>query len=404
MQSTLTPMPSVAVENAPAFRGHILALDGLRGLAISMVMLMHFTALQKPRTELGRVLHEVLGAGWIGVYLFFVLSGFLITGILLDTKESPHYFVNFFARRSLRIFPLYYGYLAILLCVGVPMAIRTGLMDSPNVRYVGAHQGYFWLYGTNVLLAERGAFLSGFVDHLWSLAIEEHFYLIWPAVLFFVPNRKLLAVCCGIVGMAIGCRAGFTATGVWPLANYLFTPCRMDSLAIGGIVAVAVRLGYPEQKMLDHARWLFVVCGLLVISYFVLRNQIFFVKQAYDVVGKSFTAIFFAAMLVLAIDSSPSIVGRSFSHPILRFLGKYSYGLYVFHLPVWLLKMRLLPPERLASHLGSGTLVWMLDVVIPFALSVGIAFLSWHFYEKKFLKFKEYFEPQKKLFAGGATS
>ena len=378
-----------------ACSGHIPGLDGLRGLAILMVMLMHFTDHQQTNSSLVQVLNRILGCGWIGVDLFFVLSGFLITGILIDTKNTPRYFLNFFARRSLRIFPLYYGYVCVLLFCVVPFVQRTGYMDSVNVQVVADNKPYFLLYGTNFLLAQRGHFLTGFVDHLWSLAIEEHFYFLWPFVVYFVGKRHLAAVCWTLIVGAIMSRAWFVFTGVWPLSAYLLTPCRMDALAIGGLAAICARSPEILNSVMRLSKPGLWIGGGYVLFYFGARGVLPWVGVTYEVVGKSVTAFFFALCLLGIVNArDKGLTSRAFSHPLLCFFGRYSYGLYVFHTGVWLIKMRFGIPQYLEAHSIPAFLVWFVDLLIPMIFSILIAFCSWHLFEKQVLKLKRFFEYQ----------
>ena len=167
---------------------HLSGLDGLRGLAIALVLVHSLTMFVHPVSAGGQLYHAALAFGWSGVQLFFVLSGFLITGILLDTRPTPHYFRNFYIRRALRIFPLYYVTLA------VAFIVLPALDRMPQV-YAGdyPHQAFLWLYLSNWRHDIGGGF-----SHYWSLALEEQFYLVWPLVVFFCSRPTLLKICIGL--------------------------------------------------------------------------------------------------------------------------------------------------------------------------------------------------------------
>ena len=158
---------------SPRVTGHLPALDGLRGLAILLVLLRHFTEGAELRSKSGRWLAAALDAGWIGVDLFFVLSGFLITGILLEARRSQHYFRNFYVRRTLRIFPLYYGVLAVIFGIAPWLGWLV-----PEVGPEEHSQAWLWAYGTNIIMSWTGSPLlkHGWLNlnHFWSLAVEEH--------------------------------------------------------------------------------------------------------------------------------------------------------------------------------------------------------------------------------------
>ena len=205
---------------APTRVGNRLpALDGLRGIAVLLVLAFHCRYFFPPWMEKSaRPTLDVLG--WSGVDLFFVLSGYLITGILLDTKDSSSYFRTFYARRSLRIFPLYFSFVAAVL-----------LLAQWRVH------GFWYLTYLSNWQPGHGV-NDGYLSHLWSLAIEEQFYLIWPAVVWFVPPGRLKWICIALAVTAAGLRP---FAGSQDQAAYRLTPCRMDSLALGAFVAIGMR-------------------------------------------------------------------------------------------------------------------------------------------------------------------
>src|SRR6186997_1549382 len=177
--------------------GFIPALDGLRGIAIVLVMLHHFTYL-RPTSGIDALIGNVLFFGWTGVDLFFVLSGFLITGILLDTRNSRRYFTTFYARRTLRIFPLYYLILFIALVVLPKFPAVDRVLIGQDELIDLPPQWPYWLYLTNFSIADRG-WVHGWVDVGWSLAIEEQFYLVWPLVIWLCPPRLVALLCAAIL-------------------------------------------------------------------------------------------------------------------------------------------------------------------------------------------------------------
>ena len=211
-------------------------LDGIRGLAILLVMLFHFfwfpMAAGLPISANDSWLRPILLSCWVGVDLFFVLSGFLITGILVDARARPGYFKNFYARRVLRIFPLYYLFLAAWLAL------------------TGYQSLWLWSYTANIHMAREGwTAVPSAVDHLWSLAIEEQYYLLWPVVIYFLKPKQALFVCAGLAMLCPLIRFHYFHVNQ-PLSAYMLTHARLDSLAWGALLALAVRVCPPSRRLL----------------------------------------------------------------------------------------------------------------------------------------------------------
>src|SRR5882762_4814287 len=221
-------------DTSAALPPRIPVLDGLRGIAILLVMVYHFWfygfAFGR-QTILERMYSHTAGVGWIGVDLFFVLSGFLITGILYDSRNDPHYYRVFYARRTIRIFPLYYAFLA-LFCGIVPMAL--GFLHHPEVA--PSHDSttaklFVWSYTLNWYEGFKGfSIVSASLQHFWSLSIEEQFYLAWPFLVLTLTRRRLLSLCGVLVLLAFVLRAVLLRLQLTDAA-YAWTFCRTDSLA-----------------------------------------------------------------------------------------------------------------------------------------------------------------------------
>jgi hypothetical protein len=222
---------------------HLPELDGVRGAAIAMVMALHFVNNGiTPTNLLERAAVKVTNYGLWGVDLFFVLSGFLITGILVESKNARGYFRNFFVRRALRIFPLYYGTLLILLALASTASL---VALEPELLELRDLSPWLWPYLTNVYLGPHTDFSIPYVSHFWSLAIEEHFYLVWPFAIWFLPHRAAMRACVVLGAVALLLRIAFATFAPDQLYASVLTPTRIDSLCAGAWFALAARDGFP---------------------------------------------------------------------------------------------------------------------------------------------------------------
>ncbi|RPH56400.1 acyltransferase [bacterium] len=355
-------------------------LDGLRGVAILLVLVLHFTMYGGTPGVAGidGFVHRFALAGWIGVDLFFVLSGFLITGILWDAKGGERYFRNFYARRLLRIFPLYYGALVVFLVL-LPLLwpAHAGLA---RLRGEGV---WYWTYLVNFQIAREGWPDFGALGHFWSLAVEEQFYLLWPVAVFLLRRRPLMALCAGAGGMAVGVRLALHLADREPAA-FVLLPARVDALAAGALLALAVRGpgGLPAALRWAKPAAVASLAGLAAI--FIWKRGLPAEDPAVAVAGYSLLAVLFAGVLTLALAAAPEgRAGRWLAAPGLAFFGRYSYGLYVLHHPLLFLK-----PEWLSY----GSLPeWLLFVAAGTGVTVVLALLSWNLWEKPFLDLKDRF-------------
>jgi len=375
-------------------RGHIPALDGLRGIAILMILFLHFNqeALLKLHYPLaGPVITKIAQMGLKGVDLFFVLSGFLITGILLDTKGSTGFFRKFYARRVLRIFPLYYGSLLIVFCI-VPWVVT---LDAP-AEAIAREQCWLWTYLANVPGVSPGWDNSSLfrLGHFWSLCVEEHFYLVWPVIVGACSPRWLLRICLCLIVTAL--LAGI-ANAI--LGNRVFWMMRwttiryMDALAIGGLLALIVRQPGVASRLLPWAKRLVFVFGILFVGLgFVPRA---FHQEAISLLQKSVSTVLFASILLCVVTASAgSWLGCVLSSRALRTFGKYSYCLYVIHNILLPALNSIFPPDKLIAACRIPILGLAAHMVLAIGACFAIAFISWHLFESQFLKLKRFFEYQ----------
>ncbi|MFL6447017.1 MAG: acyltransferase family protein [Bryobacteraceae bacterium] len=363
------------------------SLDGLRGVAVLSVIAFHTLRVTGNEGLVGRAISRLQETAWAGVDLFFVLSGFLITGILLDSRDSPNYFRTFFARRTLRIFPLYYGVLALAIIV-VPAIVGYGHLPDLYPRLV-ANQFWLWTYTANYLQATGRHTLPGF-GHFWSLAIEEQFYWFWPAVVYFVSGRRLFQICVAVCLLSPVLRLfliEFGGVREWAIRQYTFT--RLDTLLAGALVAVLLR----EPKLLAQFRRMIIAAvGLssVVLVVIAVRNHYLPYEATETVVlGYSCLAILFGAVVHhLAARQGP--LTQVLSSSLVRWFGRYSYGIYIFHWPIAQAYGAALEP-KLAKAFGSQFYPAEFAFVVVASVSAAVAFLSWHVFEVRFLRLKEYF-------------
>ncbi|MBX6360615.1 MAG: acyltransferase [Acidobacterium ailaaui] len=356
---------------------HIPALDGLRGMAILLVLGYHYLWMI-----------PIFHVGWVGVDLFFVLSGFLITGILLDTKEEKNCYKNFIIRRALRIFPLYYLVLITLFIIDPVLNLN---IPGNKFGFYQEHQIWFWVYMQNWLLGYYGLPDNYILAHFWSLAVEEQFYLIWPFIVLFNSRKKIIQISLMLIVFAIifrlklGSIIGFNN----PYYSYSTTLARMDALLIGGIAAIMIR--YNKELLEKVVKFIFILSGLLIIASFLLLHSLnFYTLLPKQTLFYSVIDLFFMCMLILNLNTSPFRNLRIFESNFLRFLGKYSYGIYVYHNIIY---------ESFIHHFfissgGQPVTNFKNKVVLSItslSFTIILSLISYHFWEKPFLKLKNYF-------------
>jgi peptidoglycan/LPS O-acetylase OafA/YrhL len=359
-------------------------------VAIASVLALHFLCSTiVPTNALERIVARVTSYGSWGVDLFFVLSGYLITGILYDTRESPSYFRSFYGRRTLRIFPLYYGILLAILVL-----VPRGLADlvTPELSRTRGVQGWLWSYLTNVYLARTGSFSIPYVSHFWSLAVEEHFYLVWPLVVRHFSRVTLMRICVGAAVASVALRIVLARAGVNEVAAYTLTPCRLDTLCIGAWFVLWSRgpEAADQARRLQRSLWL-VGAATFVVS--VVRMHTPSWERELLALREGLVGAFFG--LLVAAAAAPKQFPRwtrLLRVRWLAFLGKYSYGLYVFHGIVAYAWGTHGVPDRLARALGSYGLAIAAQAALGIGLSTALAVASFHLYEKRFLGLKRFFE------------
>lgn len=355
-------------------------LDGVRGLAVLAVVLIHNFHF-RPSSPAWQAANAVFSFGWIGVDLFFVLSGFLITGILLHARKAPHYFRNFYVRRSLRIFPAYYVY---LLLIFVLLPLVTDRYGEPPSGHL-----WFYVYLQNVSVAWSGDLLAWpGAAHLWSVAVEEQFYLVWPVFVAYLSAPALMRLALALIGTAWLCKLALTLAGSWWFAIYTLPFTRMDGLAAGALIALLPHCGLELSRYVRAARAAFWLSLAALVAFAVQHRTLGLHAGAPVGAYTSLATILCSCGLLLAMQSGEgSGLRKFFCSAGMRFLGKYSYGLYLLHYGVLkLLKPTLMPILEANLHPQAAALAC--GVLISL-LSLGCAVVMYHLMEEPLLRLKD---------------
>ncbi len=351
-------------------RPHYPALDGLRGVAILFIVIYH---------NFGFI-NKYFFFGWLAVDLFFVMSGFLITDILLNAVGNKYFLRNFYYRRILRIFPLYYLSLVLFLIVLPKLPIESG------IKYYTDNQVWIWTYLQNWLYIFNPPVHTNTLNHLWSLAVEEQFYLLWPLAILLIRKPKYLLVFISLLLVAtLGLRLWIWMHHIAGFAYYnLYTFTRIDGICIGCIVALMLKI---------DANFLKKYTSGIVLFFAVMNFAFFFVNRLYQftfpylaLAGYTTFAMMLGLLVNQAVNKETKLINFLFNIPLLKFFGRISYGFYMFHWPVYLL----LSPY-LSSWVKGFTSGWLTEFVVSVMGTLAAIALSWfsfNYFEKYFLKMK----------------
>jgi peptidoglycan/LPS O-acetylase OafA/YrhL len=337
-------------------------------------MFFHYTPFTGPL----RFLAPVLQTGWIGVDLFFVLSGYLIAGILLDSVGSPHYYRNFIIRRSLRIFPLYYA------CLVLYAFVSSYPYAGEFRRFAEAAKWYAVYLGNFRVFAENAWPVKTLLTPLWSLQIEEQFYVFFPLLVWALKRRTLAWVLASAAALALALRVVFVLAMPANIAGtYVLAFCRMDALALGGLIAIAAR-EWPEALKNPWIPWVaaFGGAGFTAICVF---ESITPWTTAMRTVGFTALDVAFAGLVAVLVGPKPRRLAAVLRTRALVWVGTVSYGIYLLHIPSPMIAHRLLDPLVKIPLRGS------LDMFVSFAAAFLAAWISWRVFESPILKLKDRF-------------
>lgn len=348
----------------------IRELDGVRGIAILLVLTVHLAQIQGlPSHEVPTLLdifNSIVHLGWTGVDVFFCLSGYLITSILIRSRRDPLYFRIFYTNRLLRIFPLYYAFLAVAMFALLPRFWQAAA---------------YWLYAANILNATGNAIPV--LNHFWSLSIEEQFYLLWPLIVRRFSPRQLSRLCMVAVVLIEAARCVALRFSLpSPEFIYTLTPLRCDGLLLGALVAALQETG-QLRRYAAHLKWA-ALAGASLVAYGIFRSgggtgYIAPPMERFGYLGVDLLCANLVGAIVAGCRVPLLAVFRS---RFLTFFGKYSYAIYIFHLPIRnLVGMLPLPANPLLQSAQS--------FILGTALSTGAALVSWRLIEAPCLALKD---------------
>lgn len=350
----------------------VAELDGVRGCAIILILLWHYVwaqlAFLEPRTGAAYI-RVLTSLTWSGVDLFFVLSGFLIAGILMDNRDSSNYFRVFYARRICRIFPLYFlllGLFAIL--------VVCGASDNPRFAWLFHNPFSMWTYATFTQNIPMGLYRSTGANWLgitWSLAVEEQFYLFIPILIRIFSRRAFVVITVALI---------FLAPILRGVRNDSFLPLwRGDSLLTGAILAVFVR----SPSFMNWAKF---NTTYLYSAFFGLLGGaalLTFKPGVFGIANHTWLALLFATVILIALAGPQTILARALRNRVLVWFGTISYGLYMYHQAI----SGLVHGTWGSGEPSLGTSNGAVLTAVAFVLSLVVAAISYHFFEKPILRF-----------------
>ncbi|HEY0306938.1 MAG TPA: acyltransferase [Acidobacteriaceae bacterium] len=384
-------MPSPQQTPTAEMEHHKPELDGLRGIAILAVLLTHSVTVMHllPDTILGRLLNHIFVPGWAGVDLFFVLSGFLITGILLRTRQSPNYYKSFYMRRFLRIFPLYYAVITILLLVGCVPLLKPFIHLHTLLPVSAIDKSSYYLYLQNWPIPN--CIIPAWTGAYWSLAVEEQFYLVWPFLVLALRPRTLLRLCISGFFVALVLRILWMHYFPESFAAMRMTPTRMDGLLVGAACALLM----TERKSALPMSWIraALLSGgviILFIAVWTHGHELIATSTWMQTIGVTGFALLGGGLLALS-QHHPPMLQRVLTLRPLRSFGKYSYGIYMYHSVLFSIIGLFYAHYHYSRNFTLGTPVGLLIIGAAIALCYLVAKISFDYFEMRFLMLKRHF-------------
>jgi peptidoglycan/LPS O-acetylase OafA/YrhL len=375
-------------------RRRIPELDGLRGVAILLLIFFHYfrQAIVAHPPELLWYVAASTRVLWSGVDLFFIISGFLISGILLDTRNSPNYFSTFYIRRFCRIFPIYFVFIGL---VWIAYRFLYQPIGAPlDWVFAGRLPWYAYLtFETNLWMAKWNTLGPIVLAITWSLAIEEQFYLLLPAIIRFVRRPVIPYVCFAGIALAPVVRLFIALrfrNHLW--ATYALLPCRMDSLFLGVLCAYYLREPNALNWLFKRRTMLWLMLFALLAGMPALDNVGVPFTLLFVTVGYGWMSLFYATALILALTDTQSYLSRTLRRRWLASLGEIGYSFYLFHLGVYCLCLWLFTGHErlLASWKDLGV------AIIALVITTTFCKLSWRYFEKPIVRWShswKYAEP-----------
>ena len=361
-------------------------LDGLRGLAILLVVFHHYVAgrLRPYGNPIVEFINNAFVLSWSGVDLFFVLSGFLIGGILLDQRNTQNYFKTFYLRRICRIFPLYFLWL--ILFIILDQTLSSSLQqhwqaDTFAPRYPN------WSYALflqNFFIAKREIFGPHWLESTWSLAVEEQFYLLAPLLIRFVPLRKLPYVLVSMI-LLIPLLRLYSYLYHPEVFVYVLLPYRADALLMGVLCAYWIRHERLRSWLEKNQGHLYPALVVLLVGMIYLSTGRINSRTSFEMVflGYSWMPLFYTCLLLIVITAKNGIIAGTMRLSPLRNLGIIAYGIFLVHLAIDGLAHGLISSKDLSAINDPS------DGVVTFGaflVTLLLATVSWHFFEKPIVR------------------